>query len=599
MRIKFILLFLLWFLPISAQKETDKVDLIRKELFNPESKKVLVAAHRGDWRNACENSLEAIENAIRMGVDIVEVDLARTKDGQLILMHDNKLDRTTSGKGKVEEHTLAEIKQLYLRNGCNIKTIYKVPTLEEALLHAKGKVMLNLDKAFDYFDQVYGLLEKTGTTNLVIMKSNVPADEVKKQYAKYLDKVIFMPKVNLDEPDAIQKLDDYLRVLNPVAIEFKFAYDSNKLPYTIKRIMKGKSRIWYNTLWTTHAGGHDDDLSLENPDKGYGYLIDSLGTTILQTDRPAYLINYLKEKEMKKDFSCVRNWDYLNTENEFRYQEGPNFTVEECFLKGKKSPESNEDGILVTPFFAAVIDGATAKSSFELNGKKTGRLAMELVLEAIREFPENIDAEGAVKRITDKIHAFYLEHHLIEELKAHPEMRFTANGVIYSYIRNEVWQIGDCQCIVGDLYSSNEKEIDAIMANARAAFNEVALLNGATVQSLTERDAGRDFIAPFLRRQAILQNNPDRNQVYSFPVFDGFPLQMTQVNIFSVGKEKEIILSSDGYPRLFSSLRESECYLMDILEKDPLCIRQYKSTKGVKKGNCSFDDRAYLKICIR
>lgn len=67
--------------------------------------------------------------------------------------------------------TLAEIKQLRLRNGCNIKTIYKVPTLEEVLLEAKGKVMLNLDKAFDYFHQVYELLEKTGTANLVIMKA--------------------------------------------------------------------------------------------------------------------------------------------------------------------------------------------------------------------------------------------------------------------------------------------------------------------------------------------------------------------------------------------------------------------------------------------
>ena len=161
MRVKYVLLLLLWILPAHAQVAADKVDQIRKELFNPASGKVLVAAHRGDWRNACENSLEAIENAVQMGVDIVEVDLARTKDGHLILLHDNTLDRTTTGKGKPEEYTLAEIKKMRLRNGCHIKTVYKIPTLEEALLTAKGKVMLNLDKAFDYFDQVYELLEKT------------------------------------------------------------------------------------------------------------------------------------------------------------------------------------------------------------------------------------------------------------------------------------------------------------------------------------------------------------------------------------------------------------------------------------------------------
>lgn len=584
----------------ALQNDGAALHQIRIKLFNPHDNTVLVASHRGDWRNACENSLEAIENAIQMGVDIVEVDLARTKDGQLILMHDKKLDRTTTGSGAVSDHTLAEIKALKLRNGCHIKTIYKVPTLEEALLLAKGRIMLNLDKAFDYFDQVYDLLEKTGTTNLVIMKSNTSAEEVKRKYGKYLDKVVFMPKVNLDEKDAIEKLNDYLRVLNPVAIEFKFASDSNQLPIEVKRVMDGRCRIWYNTLWDTHAGGHDDDCSLIDPDRGYGYLIDTLGATILQTDRPAYLIDYLKKKEMKTNLNCEQDWGYLITDNEYHLPQTDNFVVEECFLKGKKSPSSNEDGIIITSDFAAIIDGATAKSNFEMNGKKTGRLAMELALEAIRKFPKDIDAKEAITRITNEIYNFYVEHHLLDELKDQPGKRFTANGVIYSYARNEVWQVGDCQCIIGDLYSSNEKEIDGIMANARSAFNEVALANGmATMQSLAEQDLGRDFIAPFLSRQAILQNNPDKNQHYAFPVFDGFPVNMEQVNIFPVGKVKEIILSSDGYPRLFSTLRESECYLMNILKNDPLCMRQYKSTKGINNGNCSFDDRAYLRISLK
>lgn len=584
----------------ALQNDGAALHQIRIKLFNPHDNTVLVASHRGDWRNACENSLEAIENAIQMGVDIVEVDLARTKDGQLILMHDKKLDRTTTGSGAVSDHTLAEIKALKLRNGCHIKTIYKVPTLEEALLLAKGRIMLNLDKAFDYFDQVYDLLEKTGTTNLVIMKSNAPAEEVKRKYGKYLDKVVFMPKVNLDEKNAIEKLNDYLRVLNPVAIEFKFASDSNQLPIEVKHVMDGRCRIWYNTLWDTHAGGHDDDCSLIDPDRGYGYLIDTLGATILQTDRPAYLIDYLKKKEMKTNLNCEQDWGYLITDNEYHLPQTDNFVVEECFLKGKKSPSSNEDGIIITSDFAAIIDGATAKSDFEMNGKKTGRLAMELALEAIRKFPKDIDAKEAITRITNEIYNFYVEHQLLDELKAQPGKRFTANGVIYSYARNEVWQVGDCQCIIGNLYSSNEKEIDGIMANARSAFNEVALANGmATMQSLAEHDLGRDFIAPFLSQQAILQNNPDKNQRYAFPVFDGFPVNMEQVNIFPVGKVKEIILSSDGYPRLFSTLKESECYLMNILKNDPLCMRQYKSTKGIKKGNCSFDDRAYLRISLK
>lgn len=150
-----------------------------------------------------------------------------------------------------------------------------------------------------------------------------------------------------------------LRVLKPAVIEFKFAHDTNPLPYEVKKIMAGKSHIWYNTLWDTHAGGHDDDCSLANRDKGYGYLIDNLGATILQTDRPAYLIDYLKHKSKVMD--CKRDWTYLQSENEYQAPFIPHFTVEECFLKSKKSPQTNEDGIIVTPYFAAVIDGATMK----------------------------------------------------------------------------------------------------------------------------------------------------------------------------------------------------------------------------------------------
>lgn len=279
--------------------QLERTSEIRSLLLNPNSEKVLVVAHRGDWRNACENSIEAIQYATEMGVDIVEVDVQQTKDSVLILMHDDSLDRTTTGKGKIKDYTWAEIESLYLKNGCAIRTTSKVPTLEEALVAAKGKVMLNLDKAFDYFHSIYQLLEKTGTTSMIIIKDDASAIQVKQKYGDYLDKLIFMPKVNLDDKEAISKLNDYLTVLKPAAIEFKFAYDTNTVPFEVKQIMKGQSHIWYNTLWDTHAGGHDDDMSLKDPDKGYGYLIDSLGATIIQTDRPAFLIKYLKKKGFK------------------------------------------------------------------------------------------------------------------------------------------------------------------------------------------------------------------------------------------------------------------------------------------------------------
>ena len=274
----------------------DRVNRIREKLLSCNQNSVIVAAHRGDWRNFPENSLEAIDNAIKIGVDIVELDVQRTKDGQLILMHDPTLDRTTTGKGKIADVPLDSIRKLKLRNGCAIRTIHSVPTLEEALMHAKGKIMLNLDKADRYFEQVYALMKKTGTTKQIIMKGSKSADEVRTKFGDYLGDVIYMPIVNLDRPNAEQQIETFLKEMKPVAFELLYAKDSNPLPVKLKSLLNGRALIWYNTLWDTMAGGHDDDMSLKNPDEGYGYLINSLGTRIIQTDRPQYLLDYLRNK---------------------------------------------------------------------------------------------------------------------------------------------------------------------------------------------------------------------------------------------------------------------------------------------------------------
>ena len=272
----------------------NRVSQIREQLMSRSTNSVLVVAHRGDWRNFPENSLEGIENAIKMGVDIVELDVQRTQDGVLILMHDETLNRTTTGKGKVSEVTMDYISNLYLRNGC------AVPTLEEALLLTKGRIMINLDKADRYFDEVYALLKKTGTVNQVIMKGGKSVEQVKGQYEKYLCEIIYMPIVSLDKLNAEQQVEQFCKDINPVAFELLFIKGNNELPKKIPAMLKGKSLIWYNTLWDTMAGGHDDDLSLSNPDAGYGYLIDKLGARIIQTDRPAYLLQYLRKRKLHK-----------------------------------------------------------------------------------------------------------------------------------------------------------------------------------------------------------------------------------------------------------------------------------------------------------
>ena len=257
--------------------------------------KIIVVSHRADWRNAPENSLQAIKNCIAMGVDMVEVDLNKTKDGHLILMHDRTLNRTTTGKGKPEEYTLEEIKQFYLKGGHGQKTRHKIPTFEETMELCKGKIMVNIDKGYEYFKDAYEILEKTGTVDQCIMKSEHPYEKVVEENGEVLKKMVFMPVVHLNKEGAEKIIDDYIKYLKPKAFELVFKEENPDVLRLIKKVKDSGSKIFINTLWPDLCAGHDDDRAIElgEPEESWGWVIEQ-GATYIQTDRPALLLEYLR-----------------------------------------------------------------------------------------------------------------------------------------------------------------------------------------------------------------------------------------------------------------------------------------------------------------
>lgn len=273
------------------------VDHILEKFREPATESILVVSHRADWRNAPENSLQAIQNCIDMGVDMIEIDLKRTKDGHLILMHDKTIDRTTTGKGKPEDYTLAELRRLRLRNGAGHKTAHLIPTFEEVMNLCKGKVMVNVDKGYDYFKETYAVLEKTGTVKQCIMKATLPYELVKAENGEVLNKMIFMPVVILHKDGAKEIIEGYLSHMKPQAYELVFDNDGELVQALIKRVRDSGARIFINSLWPELCGGHDDDRAVEQqqPEESWGWIIEQ-GAKLIQTDRPALLIEYLRKK---------------------------------------------------------------------------------------------------------------------------------------------------------------------------------------------------------------------------------------------------------------------------------------------------------------
>jgi glycerophosphoryl diester phosphodiesterase len=102
-------------------------------------RRVLRIGHRGAAGHAPENTLAAIQKGIALGVDFVEIDVRRTADGALVILHDATVNRTTDGKGRVDRLSLHEVKTLNAGDG------ERIPTLEEVLKVAAGKTGLMVE----------------------------------------------------------------------------------------------------------------------------------------------------------------------------------------------------------------------------------------------------------------------------------------------------------------------------------------------------------------------------------------------------------------------------------------------------------------------
>lgn len=268
--------------------------------------------------------------------------------------------------------------------------------------------------------------------------------------------------------------------------------------------------------------------------------------------------------------------------------------ITEQAIVGKKNREECEDGIVVNDNFITVIDGSTSKTPIRIkDGCSNGRYCMELIRRYIDTMPADISAYGFCDGMTGYIYSKYLEHGMdTARLKLYPTERLTASAVIYSAYRRQIWMIGDCQCMAGGQIYENSKPQESILAGKRSAFIKQALAQGLTIEEVQTKDPGRAFII-----NELIESCRDQNIGYS--VIDGFPIPKHKIKIIDVDKDcNEIILSSDGYPFLKPTLEESENALKEQLRKDPLCIDTFKATKGLMKGNVSFDDRSYIRVCL-
>lgn len=300
---KLLTIFLALAAAVSCQavQYPNRAEAVAAQIHDPDSKYVIVACHRGDWRNYPENSAMAIESVIRMGADIMELDLKMTKDSVLVLSHDKTIDRCTTGHGRVDSYTYEELMQFNLKRAHGVKSdTTHILTLEQALSICKDRICVNVDQGYEYYDKVMEVAERLGVVGQILIKGKKSIAEVEAQEAKHERNFMYMPIVDIQKGKGKALLDSYLESGKvPLAYEVCWQTEDGSFQDVCRRIIAQGSKVWVNTIWASLCGGdgNDDDAAFqaEDPAMVYQRYLDN-GVSMIQTDRPELLIGFLQKK---------------------------------------------------------------------------------------------------------------------------------------------------------------------------------------------------------------------------------------------------------------------------------------------------------------
>jgi len=283
-----------------SSEPANKAEQVIAALNDPASRYVVVACHRGDWRNYPENSLGAIESVIRMGADIVEIDLKLTKDSVLVLSHDHTCNRMTTGKGDISTMTYDSLATFNLKTAHNVAIPgTRITTFQEALEACKDRIVINVDQGYQYYDLVVKLTDALDMTDQILIKGKKAREVVAREMEG--SRMMYMPIIDIQKPkgkDLFAQYEDWYAQTGekPLAYEVCFSELNEEVEACCQKVIAQGSKLWINTLWASLCGGYEDDAAFEgDPDKVYGKILE-LGTSIIQTDRPELLIGWLKKQ---------------------------------------------------------------------------------------------------------------------------------------------------------------------------------------------------------------------------------------------------------------------------------------------------------------
>src|SRR5213593_3119711 len=181
----------------STVADATHLERVRACVYDVSCTRLLVAAHRMGFKGPFENTLWALNQNSGTTTDLLEFSVRETWDGRPIVIHDDTVDRTTNGSGRVRWHTLAQIRQLRIKG----METERIPTLEEVLDAARGHVFLIASVKSASVLTVWNAIKSQGLTRQVILFLYKPRGQFRELNQLLADgeDILFMPRLHKDE----------------------------------------------------------------------------------------------------------------------------------------------------------------------------------------------------------------------------------------------------------------------------------------------------------------------------------------------------------------------------------------------------------------
>lgn len=259
---------------------------------------VLVAAHRGlAGGNIPCNTMAAFNIALNSGAKILEMDLFKSTDGDLYVFHTGTEMQRFARKFDITQLNDQKVEELKLVNVDFNETRYSPMRFDDVLEELKGRdCLLNLDRSSEFIKDVAACVNRHQMSSQILFKT-APKIEYLKAMEAYAPDFMYMPIYMQEDTmsEQIEKMN-----INYVGAELVFwTEDKPVIQEAYLESMKKKGRVlWGNAILYSDkaqlSAGHSDDVSLlDDPKKGWGWLVEK-GFRIIQTDWAAHCSQYLK-----------------------------------------------------------------------------------------------------------------------------------------------------------------------------------------------------------------------------------------------------------------------------------------------------------------